>query len=749
VQEIFNDINLDIWKMGWGRPPVALLPSVLCRLWRDEALPEWLQAEAGLPRGCTIQGLGKGYWKTAHGVTSRIEHYVTYLVQTRAKAISSLRCFERTWPRGLRPQMIHFSVRSTNVLQELDFFSEPQSLMQATFGQLLEVSGLGAKSLIEITTLIESAMDAHEYLTTEVAMNFQIETATTPESSGELAEAKITLLRDVLEQPWAGELSEQDPRFQTLLPAGRGSLEERIERVMSDPATASSDTLALLARLPLFRETVERLNSQFLEDSLIELLAAAIGDSQPRLDAVAARFGWYGEAPKTLQESADIMGVTRERLRQIEQKALERLPKGAVLLPKLDVALSLLEAVAPMSVHDAAMVMKKRGISQRPFSPISILQTAELLGRKTPVVVRIIKGQQVLISESSRNEFGSIVRLARKLAGQAGVASLFQLLDRYGESVEAKGSTAAKARSVTEDDLRRFLSGDKKCEFLNEDWFWFPDIPEGRNRLVNIAKKMLSVVSPQTISSIREGTRRAFRYRASTNPRYRSLVTPPHAVMSAFFLRHPDFQLVEDTLDCLTPLDYRAFLGDGEQVLVEVLRSSSIGVLDRKALIDGSKTRGLNENTLAVYTTYSPILEHIGLDLWKLRGVRVDPAAVEAVREQNQLRTRQTRLLEYGWTPDGRLWIAWKLPGTLNTPVLSVPGAVRRYLCNRTFAAINKDVGKNIGQASVNEAGTSYGYGPFLRHAGADEGDTLLAEFDLAKAEVYLSMVDSIVLEED
>src|SRR5262249_20580368 len=264
----------------------------------------------------------------------------------------------------------------------------------------LEVSGLGVKCLIEITTLIESAIEVHEYLTTELAMNFQIE-APISENSVEPAEAKITLLRDVLEQPWAGELSEQDPRFQMLLPTGRGTLEERIERLISDPTTASSDSLGLLARLPLFRETVERLNSQFLEESLTELLGAAIGDGQPRLDAVAARFGWHGEAPKTLQESADIMGVTRERLRQIEQKALERLQKCSILLPKLDLALSLLEAIAPVSVHEAAQIMVERGISRRPFSPISILQTAELLGRKTPVVIRIIKGQHVLISESS------------------------------------------------------------------------------------------------------------------------------------------------------------------------------------------------------------------------------------------------------------------------------------------------------------------------------------------------------------
>jgi hypothetical protein len=42
----------------------------------------------------------------------------------------------------------------------------------------------------------------------------------------------------------------------------------------------------------------------------------------------------------------------------------------------------------------------------------------------------------------------------------------------------------------------------------------------------------------------------------------------------------------------------------------------------------------------------------------------------------------------------------------------------------------------------------SYGYAPFLRYIGADQGDLLLAEFDVAQSHVALSINDDRMLED-
>jgi hypothetical protein len=44
------------------------------------------------------------------------------------------------------------------------------------------------------------------------------------------------------------------------------------------------------------------------------------------------------------------------------------------------------------------------------------------------------------------------------------------------------------------------------------------------------------------------------------------------------------------------------------------------------------------------------------------------------------------------------------------------------------------------GRVRIYENGNSSGYAPFLRQAGADEGDILMAEFDLTSASVVLRL---------
>jgi hypothetical protein len=48
----------------------------------------------------------------------------------------------------------------------------------------------------------------------------------------------------------------------------------------------------------------------------------------------------------------------------------------------------------------------------------------------------------------------------------------------------------------------------------------------------------------------------------------------------------------------------------------------------------------------------------------------------------------------------------------------------------------------------VNEEGASYGFSRFLRQRGADEGDILIAEFDLTKSMALLRLGDDELLEE-
>ena len=81
--------------------------------------------------------------------------------------------------------------------------------------------------------------------------------------------------------------------------------------------------------------------------------------------------------------------------------------------------------------------------------------------------------------------------------------------------------------------------------------------------------------------------------------------------------------------------------------------------------------------------------------------------------------------------------------------MFGIPGAVRRYLNGRSFSAHVKETGRSCGNITINEQGSSYGYTTFLRYSGADTGDVLRAEFDLAQNKVELTIADENVLEQD
>lgn len=63
-----------------------------------------------------------------------------------------------------------------------------------------------------------------------------------------------------------------------------------------------------------------------MHNDLLESLEQAMSClSQKEKDVLADRFGLYGRQAKTLEEIGSVMGVTRERIRQIEEKALWKL----------------------------------------------------------------------------------------------------------------------------------------------------------------------------------------------------------------------------------------------------------------------------------------------------------------------------------------------------------------------------------------------------------------------------------------
>ena len=228
-----------------------------------------------------------------------------------------------------------------------------------------------------------------------------------------------------------------------------------------------------------------------------------------------------------------------------------------------------------------------------------------------------------------------------------------------------------------------------------------------------------------------------------------ALIVPPRTILRNYFRIHPEFTIDhDDHVKSVDPLDYRTELSFNDAILVDALRLSPACVLDRSSLANECTRRGMNPNTFSIYLTYSPVIIHLGTDIWSLRGVKVDPTAVEAVRTANALRPKEKRVLDHGWTTEGKLWMAARLP-TVHSGnfVFGIPGAIRRFLVGRQFAIRDED-DLGGGAIRINDEGTSYGFGAFLRRRGADEGDILIVEFDLSRSEALLRLGNDELLDE-
>lgn len=711
---------IDIDSLRWGAAPTPLLPESILHLWKGEELPEWLCQEIDLPPHSTIDQLGKEFWIHKQKVTTRLENYVKLLVTSRGKELFHAKCFNFTWPEGLKLSNLPFSVRTRNRLKtpNLDL-TKPAVCRDLTFDDLFRIPGFGVTSVLEFTTIVEAANGAMQRLTEAFTPDLFYENSTMAEE-----------IRTALSYEWADQVSDKDPRFAYMLSRGNGSLLERIEASFDNSGSFQglASLPALAGSIMKVREEIARIEKLQLESALMDLLSRLMRGSNERITAMADRLGWRGQEPKTLDECGSMINVTRERMRQIESKIKERLPDVPIFLPQLDLAIKALEEAAPIDLVAGASLLRSRHISHNPFSPISVIQTAEILGREATLSILETHGNKVVVAGETPRPLRRAAILARKLAGQSGVTSVFQVADLC----EGK---------IGESEVRKLLHGFSHFEFLDDDWLWATDLPVLRNRLCNVTNKILSVVAPQSLSSIREGVRRAYRWRLSTGGKsFANLIVPPIAVMREFYRRHPDFRQDGDMIEPVKPLDYRNEMGEVEQTLVDLLRLSPAGLLDRQSIITRCVDRGINEATASIFLTYSPIIEHLDIGLWKLRGVVVSPEEVIVAREQNQLRPKERTFFRYGWTPDGKLWIASVLPTIMQSLVIYIPAVIGRFLHGQSFSASAKESNKTIATISVNDSGQSYGYYPYLRLSGADSGDVLLAEFDLSKNHVALSL---------
>lgn len=723
---------IDIRNIRWGLAPAPLLPSTLRWLWQSERLPDWVCEELGLgPRGI-VENLGSQVWATARSCSPRLTNYLLYLIRTRIHLIQDIKCVGLPWPTGLNPDDVAWSVRTRNCLLHQGLARNTSALASITFGELIKIPNMGVKSALDFASTLEGAIGATPNA---------VSVADKYESSPRESESLRAYLSEIASHSWLSQISIRDPRFRPVLPVSDKSLSEQIEDLLArDESLEDLPALQVLAGAAAQVMTItEQLEPMFLEDALSTLLETITGAAGERLQVLLDRFGWSGRKQITLEEAGQRLGVTRERIRQVQSRAENKLPDHEIYMPGLDKALMILAARAPLPVDEASELLTSAKITRGSFDVEILLRIAESFNKEVQLSIETSGNQRILVKNNVGPTVQAIARIARILAGKSGVASIFQVYEKL----------AASHSTLDEDSLRKTLHACQNVSFLTDDWFYVTDIKDGRNRLFNVTAKMLSVSHRLSVRSIREGAKRTFRWRTMSNKRNSDIVLPPIEVVRRYLEVHSAFRVDGDNVEATVPYDYLSELGQTERVMYEVLRESPTGVLDRGAFARGCIRRGMNENTFSIYSSYSPILDHPAPGIWILRGQVVSAAAMEAVRLATGIKPKEKRVLEYGWNEEGQLWLAIRVPFIgKNSLVVGIPGAIRRYIAGQDYEVTSKELDNAYGKIVVQEDGTSYGYGPFIMRNGIDEDDVLLAEFNIARRTVGLSIAMDEVLDD-
>jgi len=113
---------------------------------------------------------------------------------------------------------------------------------------------------------------------------------------------------------------------------------ERVEEVMQySNETSSLDTIiddGSTTKLGDFlrdEKTLSPLETVFqkmLHETMVKILEQ-LSDREKMI--IMLRYGFEGDGPHTLQETGEILGITRERVRQIQEKALIKLKKMSII----------------------------------------------------------------------------------------------------------------------------------------------------------------------------------------------------------------------------------------------------------------------------------------------------------------------------------------------------------------------------------------------------------------------------------
>lgn len=345
-------------------------------------------------------------------------------------------------------------------------------------------------------------------------------------------------------------------------------------------------------------------------------------------DIFALRYGVAGEDASTLQAIGDVFGLTRERIRQIVEKMVERLFINKVKTPIIDKLFEDILTYLPASVADIDQHFREQlgeALSVESLDRFS----REILGKGHVQITEKPGGmalpwEKVVINPLNHNE--NKVRAIRN-------ASFEMIRSCGGAQMNWVAGTAAWqcGEFISAHDVQqacRMISG---FNWLVEEdgWFWFGEDTPGDNRVLALSRKMLAVANRRLdVEDVQQGLARARRYNYDPNRPRPIMFETPSTVITAILSQMSWVKVIQSDDFIADPaIPVESVLSESELEMFNLMHQAG-NVMARhelKKALSGNFT----DIMMAINLDNSPIFAWLDIGVFALRGRKLGVAAIQ------------------------------------------------------------------------------------------------------------------------
>jgi hypothetical protein len=635
------------------------------------------------------------------------------------------------------PEIIDFDnlqveVRTRNCLARLSktgVAKSPADLRNLTIGQVSELRAFGAKSLVDLLTSLEAVSPE-----IEISPATSLLTQASP-SSTTLDRNLTREARKLRDESAAKDIYFDDPRLAKFFGSfaraseilgvswslrSHRSLHDIAEQIAArnrDPI----DAKALTQEIRAIRRCILQLSQTKLEKELKDLVTVVSGERTAKI--VGRYLGWDGLGACTLQTVGNEQGLTRERVRQICSRFLERLPKNRPYLPALDRALRLVEARLPRPARDIEEAFARRGLANQPFRLEGIISAARVMNRRVNFRIEALRNERFVTPEKAKGWARDILRTARRSVSRWGIATVVDIMEQVNE----KHSPSLEFEFVS-----GVLQTMEDFAWLDREsgWFWLSSVP--RNHLTNLIAKVLVVSSQIRVGDLRTGISRDARTQG---------FAPPRRVLLELCRQLPICRVEDEVIFGCAQVDKSYRLNNTETLMCKILNKNG-PLLERARFLELCEASDINSATFTKNLASSPVISRYAPGVYGIIGAQFPPGLIDSMLK----RRRPSRVLQdYGWTDDRKVWITYKLSsGIIRNGVMTVPASVASFLQGEF--ALRDGGGSRVGTIT-SKGNQAWGLIPFFSRRGGEPGDSLLLVFDLSSRDVHVSVGDETLLD--